>query len=141
MKDCRIDVCQGDNRIRNCQCYRQALGSMYDQFCAYEENGFLVPCNKGCCNDGKGCPGQCDGAIDSPPYKSDVGLKKLSEADVNIERTVNLLIFLIIALIILSTLLLLISGLKNNDIKLTEQIKWPKQTMSLFPSLQPSAPK
>ena len=141
MKDCRIDTCKGDNRIRNCQCYRQVSGGMYDQFCAYEEAGFLVPCNKGCCNDGKGCPGQCDGAIDAPPYKSDMGLKKLNEADVDIERSVNLLIFLIIALIMLSTILLLISGLKNSDIKLTEEPKWPQLTIPSFPSLQPSAPR
>lgn len=137
MKDCRIDTCKGDNRTHNCQCYRQVSGGMYDQFCGYEENGFLVPCNKGCCNDGKGCPGQCEGAIDAPPYKSDMGLKKLNEADVDIERSVNLLMFLIISLIILSTVLLLISGLKNSDTKLTEQTKWPQPTMTSFPSSQP----
>lgn len=120
MKDCKLDVCKGDNRIKNCQCYSQISGGMYDQFCAYEEAGFLIPCNKGCCNEGKGCPGQCKSAIDAPPYKSDRNLKTLTEADVNIDRATNLFAFLVISLILLSTAMLLFAGLKNTDIKVVE---------------------
>lgn len=113
MKDCTTDICEGDNRIKNCQCYRNHSGGMYDQICAYEENGFLIPCNAGCCNEGKGCPGQCKGAIDAPPYRSNEGLKTLSEGDIKIDRTINAFAFLVIALTIISTSLLILSFLNT----------------------------
>ena len=123
MKDCTLDSCQGDNRIKNCQCYRQASGDMYDQTCAYEEDGFLVACDAGCCNDGKGCPGQCKGAPDAPPYRSDAGLKTLKESDIKLDKTINALAFLIMALIILSTSLLVL-GFISKGLKTTQLFKF-----------------
>lgn len=40
----------------------------WNQFCAYEgADGFLYPCDSKCCNDGVGCPGECDGAPAAKP--------------------------------------------------------------------------
>jgi hypothetical protein len=100
---------------------------MYDQTCAYEEDGFLIACDAGCCNDGKGCPGQCKGAQDAPPYRSSEGLKTLKESDIKLDKTMNAFAFLIMALIILSTSLLVLgfisNGLKNKGDKYIEPPK------------------
>lgn len=108
MKDCTIETCQGDNRIKNCQCYRKFSGGMYEQQCAYEENGFLIPCNAGCCNEGKGCPGECEGAIDAPPYRGVDGLKVIRASDVNLDKAMNIFTFVMISLVLISTSMLLL---------------------------------
>jgi hypothetical protein len=125
MKDCTLDTCQGDNRIKNCQCYKKFSGGVYDQQCAYEENGFLIPCNAGCCNNGNGCPGECTGAIDAPPYRDGIGLKRITGNDMSIDRAMNTLTFFMIALLIISTSMLLMKfigkGLKKTREKIVEQ--------------------
>ena len=69
--NCKTDVCKGDNRKRNCQCY--ALSSASDarrnQKCMVEEDGVYYECEAGCCHEGKGCPGQCRDVDPSPPYR------------------------------------------------------------------------
>lgn len=69
--NCKANVCKGDNRKRNCQCY--ALSNSPDargnQKCMVEEDGVYYECEAGCCHEGKGCPGQCEGVDPSPPYR------------------------------------------------------------------------
>lgn len=69
--DCTKEVCKGDNRKANCRCY--AVESTKDaskkQVCAREENGAFYQCEAGCCNQGRGCPGQCTGVSDAPAYR------------------------------------------------------------------------
>ena len=69
--NCENYPCKGDNRIQNCQCYLIED----NQVCAYEDmqTGFVKKCDPGCCNSGKGCPGECAGALENtPPYKKAV---------------------------------------------------------------------
>lgn len=115
--DCKADVCKGDNRIRNCQCY--ALSSASDarreQKCMVEEDGVYYECEAGCCHDGKGCPGQCKGVDPSPPYRvispSDVHQLVQSE-NITPTQMRDAALVAIIGLCIVNVLLFLASVMK-----------------------------
>jgi len=61
---CQIS-CNPAYEKKPCKCYAQpdeipdANGVVKNQFCGYEEDGFLIPCDANCCP--KKCPGQCYG--------------------------------------------------------------------------------
>jgi hypothetical protein len=80
-----------------------------------EEDGVYYECQAGCCHEGKGCPGQCDGVDPSPPYRvispSDVYQLKLSE-NITSAQLRDAALVGIIGLCIVNALLFLASILK-----------------------------
>ena len=114
---CEIS-CSPVYKDKPCMCYaitgaeQDAMGNVAEQFCAYEDDGFLIPCTSTCCNK---CPGQCrhilprnpEGKADSLRFAakmlSDEQKREMAENDSNISIIVFLII-MIIALAILSTI-------------------------------------
>ena len=45
------------------------MDTRLDQMCGHEEAGYIYPCESGCCNEGKGCPGQCKCQRAAPPFR------------------------------------------------------------------------
>ena len=69
-KLCQIS-CNPAYSKRECKCYAQpeeipdANGLVKNQFCGYEEDGFLIPCDASCCP--RKCPGECYGVKPRKP--------------------------------------------------------------------------
>lgn len=108
--DCKKDKCQGDNRIKDCQCYASTTtedGSK-TQFCAYEEAGNLYLCNKGCCNNGEGCPGECNGVLPSPPYRVRSADRIVTMSDVQFDEKIIESTMILIGLLLVSTTMLIV---------------------------------
>lgn len=95
--NCSGTMCMGDDRIKNCQCYGK---DDKNQFCAYEENGFLYECFPGCCEGG--CPGQCEGVRPKPPYK-DKSYTVVTKEVKKIDKYLQALFIFILLLVIAST--------------------------------------
>ena len=96
-----------------------------DQMCGYyDKNNVFYSCGPNCCNDGKGCPGECEGAEPRTPeesYKDPIELltqlksiieeKEESPAEI-ITNTDKLFSGAILLLISISILLLLYQPIK-----------------------------
>jgi hypothetical protein len=95
--DCKALKCSGLDQIRDCRCYAKP-GKEQQQFCAYNRNGLIIPCNPGCCD--KGCPGQCKDVPFREPYELDKNKFDVEK----IPTYLKLLVFAIIILIVMSTL-------------------------------------
>ena len=116
--DCSKEKCKGDNRIRNCQCYsvENAGDVRMEQFCGHEVDGYIYPCEPGCCHKGRGCPGQCKCVRAVPPYNV-VSPNQVVDPEVVEERPgliIDITILSAIALIILNIIALFsVRGLKK----------------------------
>lgn len=96
--DCKDLKCS--ERTKNCRCfaYANVKDPKKEQFCGYKKNSVVIPCDPGCCDGG--CPGQCKGVADKPPYEiaqNDVDLSK-------IPLYLKLAAFLLVVLVIISTI-------------------------------------
>ena len=82
MVGCELSICDKGYTDKPCACYPNLsiLNNMIfdtlddkneavraNQFCAYESDGYLFPCDPGCCEGG--CPGQCPEVAPRPPQK------------------------------------------------------------------------
>jgi len=90
---------------KQCKCYASINSQFPDeeQFCGFEENGKVFPCDIGCCDDG--CPGQCPGIKPRPPYAI---RRKMRTKDTEIRKYIKLILTVLVYLIILSTISLFI---------------------------------
>ena len=64
--------------MSSCNDTIQELRLKSDQFCAKEEDGYLIPCAAGCCGE-NGCPGQCCNADISDPQGKRPENRRLNE--------------------------------------------------------------
>ena len=115
--DCTKEQCKGDNRKANCQCY--ALEGTADtskkQVCAREENGAFYQCEAGCCNQGRGCPGQCSGVNDAPAYRVIPENSFASDEVIVHEKYRDLVIITAGAIIAINILLLINDALRSDS--------------------------
>jgi len=102
-----ISSCDHTFKTKKCECF--ATGDTEfpheEQFCGFEQDGFIFPCGVGCCSEG--CPGQCPGIEPKPP--SDVveaDQKIINNEDKEIKKVVATILLLILGLVLISTLLL-----------------------------------
>ena len=89
-------------KTKDCRCYARidAKDQKKEQFCGYRKNSFIIPCDAACCNGGEGCPGQCKGVSERPPYAIDQNPLEIDRFPLYLKMA----IFLIIVLLVLSTL-------------------------------------
>jgi len=95
--DCKALACSGFDKIRDCRCYAKP-GKEERQFCGYNKNGVIIPCNPGCCD--KGCPGQCKDV----PFREPYALDRNKFDPEKFPIYLKLLIVVILVLIVISTL-------------------------------------
>lgn len=113
---CLDNTCSIEYIDKNCKCYSNIspdvnLAKMSskektdyinsNQYCAYEDDGFLYPCDPACCT--LKCPGECPGVEPRPPesLRFDIGVTK----DVPFRPIVELWLIVTLCLILLSLLL------------------------------------
>ncbi|MDA9846871.1 hypothetical protein N9C10_02950 [Flavobacteriaceae bacterium] len=104
-----VSSCDHTFKTKKCQCFASSDTKLpnEDQFCGFEQDGFIFPCDVGCCD--KGCPGQCPGIDPKPP--SDVigeDILIINNEEKEIKKVIATLFILIIGLVIISTLSLFI---------------------------------
>lgn len=69
--NCEDEKCSDEYSDKNCNCYA-TYGTnepLTDQLCAWRDGNFLFKCDPTCCNEGKGCPGECFGIKPQKPTK------------------------------------------------------------------------
>ena len=133
---CRKDI-YGD---KECKCYAQDLdnhtfvcpdgtlncelsektvpSAKADQMCAYEgEDGFLYSCDQRCCNEGTGCPGECDGVPPAQPQgvpTYDIAQQHAKTPDDEVKFRFNLflkiVLVVVVGIIIINFLIALVYG-------------------------------
>lgn len=101
--------CDQTFKTKNCECFAASDTDFpnENQFCGFEQDGFIFPCGAGCCSDG--CPGECPGIIPKPPstvVAKDVQI--INNEEKEIKKVIATLLLLIIGLVIISTLSLFI---------------------------------
>ena len=99
--DCSLEECR---TRQDCKCYAYDDGLPEQQFCAYEKNGQLYPCEMGCC--GQGCPGSCRDVAFTPPTKR----SSPPVTPVLRRNRFYILLLIVIALAVISTLQLVLKG-------------------------------
>jgi len=89
----------------------------WNQFCAYEgADGFLYPCDAKCCNDGAGCPGECDGVPAATPqgvptYNPDQSHDIVqSTSEVKFNTFLKAVIVIVVVVVVVNFLILLFFG-------------------------------
>lgn len=70
--DCKKNFCSNEYSDKECLCYAVpgTENELGDQFCAWRDENFLFKCDPGCCNEGKGCPGECKNVKPQDPTKT-----------------------------------------------------------------------
>jgi hypothetical protein len=94
---CRQDICRGDNRKGDCKCY--GFGNADNQMCAREKDGVYYECEAGCCNDGLGCPGQCEEVAAAPAFRVVTDYDTINtKKSMTFEKAVNALVLTLMAI-------------------------------------------
>jgi len=104
-----VSSCDYTFKTKKCQCFASGDAELPndDQFCGFEQDGFIFPCDVGCCSEG--CPGQCPGVEPRPPADVvDADIQIINNEDKEIQKVIATLLLLIFGLIIISTLSLFI---------------------------------
>jgi hypothetical protein len=95
-----------------CQCYTnpKSTDPTRNQICAREADNTLITCSPGCCNNSKGCYGQCKGAPYEDAQKVHEDAPLVNKVDLLRDRTyrgvpvpIIILIIIILTLISMST--------------------------------------
>jgi hypothetical protein len=117
-RDCRTAdyKCTTAFANKDCKCYvrsgTQKENYNTDQFCAFmTDEGILEGCDEGCCNNGKGCPGQCDNVPPQEPEAFDTSIPLLmtddqDDTEPDNKSTFNRFEILLIVIILLLSLAL-----------------------------------
>lgn len=104
--------CKNVYKDKDCKCYisdgslATEDGKYYDTFCGFLEDGFITPCDPGCCVPK--CPGQCaqtvprKDKIEHIPTMIEVTNTRLTEITPQMS-IVTFMLYIIIALAIMST--------------------------------------
>ena len=100
--------CNNVFKTKNCDCYASDDTNFpnEEQFCGFEQDGFIFPCDVGCCSDG--CPGQCPGVFSKPPSAVHDNNQIINTEEKELEKIIATLLLLIFGLIVISTLSLFI---------------------------------
>lgn len=105
--DCSLDECRTD---KPCKCYAYTDELPGQQFCGYEHEGELYPCEMGCCG---GCPGSCKDVKytkPNPKPRKDAGKFKL-----DINNTFFILFLMVILMTVLIALKELVILVRNGN--------------------------
>lgn len=100
-----VSSCDHSFKTKKCECFASNETDFpnEEQFCGFEQDGFIFPCDVGCCSEG--CPGQCPGIEPKPPSRViEPGIQIIKNEDKEIKKVVATLLLVIIGLIIVSTL-------------------------------------
>jgi len=99
--------CRHNFETKNCRCFSSGdMNTHEEQFCGFEDNGYIFPCDSGCCNGG--CPGECPGVEPRPPSKAlnkDLKIIRTPDAD-KFQTYLKRIIILILCLCVISTIAL-----------------------------------
>jgi len=101
-----IAECRHTFETKDCKCFAsdQTDFPHEDQFCGFEQDGFVFPCDSGCC--GEGCPGECLGVQPRPPDSVKTKLEIIQTEDEEIQKYLKITLGVILCLSVISTLAL-----------------------------------
>lgn len=105
-------TCDDIFKTKECKCYATSDSNYPDeeQFCGFEQNGFIFPCQVGCCDEG--CPGECPGIEPRPPHTIVKEELSVNNKDTLFRKIMATILIIVVALILTSTLSLFIKPKK-----------------------------
>jgi len=90
--------------------------------CAYEgDDNFLYSCDQKCCNEGKGCPGECNGVPSaSPQGVPTYNIEQphlMSDTKIKYNSFMKIVLIVIVSIVVINLLIALVYGTSNSATK------------------------